>query len=72
MRSEESEIGKKPFMGCICKAFGISCDADRDFSLSFFILENDEINVLLFSISIVCNDLVTQLYRGNKLAYFVP
>ena len=72
MRSEESEMGKQPFVGCICKAFGISCDADRDFSLSFFILENDEINVLLFSISTVCNDLVTQLYRGNKLAYFVP
>ena len=71
-KNEKWEMGKEPFMGRICKAFGISCDADRDFRLSFFILENDEIDVLLFSISTVCSDFVTQLYRGNKLAYLIP
>ena len=58
-------------MGCICKAFGISCNVDRDFSVSFLILENDEINVLFFSISIVYSNLVTWLYCGSKLAYFI-
>ena len=64
-------MGKEPFVRCICKAFGISCDADCDFRLSFFILKNDEIDVLLFSINTIYNDFVTQLYCENKLVYLI-
>ena len=54
------------------KPFSISYDADRDFRLSFLVLKNDEINVLLVSISVVRSDFVTWLYRGSKQAYLIP
>ena len=59
-------------MGCICEAFGVSCDADRDFSHSFLILENDEVDVLLLSISTIHDHYVTRRCRENKLANLVP
>ena len=64
-------MGKEPFVRCSYKAFGISYNTDRDFCLSFFILENDEIDVLLFNISTIYSDFITQLYCENKLTYLV-
>ena len=59
-------------MGRIREAFGVSCDTDRDLSLPILILKNNEVDVLLSTISIVRDNSTTRLCRESKVAYLVP
>ena len=62
---------KQSFIKYIYKAFNISCNTDPDFSVSFLILKNNEINILFFNISIIRSNLTTRLYRKNKLTNLI-
>ena len=48
----------EPFVRGVCKTFSVPCGSHADLCLPFFVLEDDEVDVLLAELALAMADLV--------------